>query len=710
VSLVNGRLTDRERDWLRNTVEACFRSAQAEHTERIQRFEEYYRKFRGLRRPPAFGEEEEPAFEVPAIQWMTYATWSRLVMAIAGPNAKIIVKPRGPADQKLVRKLECYMKWLVFEHMKAHIPLWRMFFQTALYGRSHGYLMWTTKTIDTPEGEQEIYAGPELVPLSPDQIILPAGDYASVQEAPWVIRRYWLMPQDLIDGEEQGRFEGITENLDLIINASKGIIDRSETPMLAAKDEAESAFPTSTSYTEQPLEVIEWYGKVREGEAEGKPGKHQIDVVVRYLRKVNLIIGVYDVKELFGKMSRRRPIVSFSMARDDSYWAPGIGELTFGICQEMTESDRTIARALQFASGPALFFRPTGGFDPESFRYRPGVAYPVDDPSSIKEISFRADIESALLRQQMLGTYLERVTGVTDQTLGRQLERPNAPRTLGGQQILLQQGTIRFALDEAFVREGIEEFLRHVWELDTEFSDKSVFFRVTEEDAGGLFPVRAGFSELTPAERTGFFDFSFTLGDEPSELNQKQMEALQLYQIDLGNPLIVQNPVALWEVTNRLHEAFGDDSFKEAVPRPPGMGNPKTPREEWTLALQGEDFMVHPMDNDEQHLAVHFADVEAERQARMPDENAIRRMLRHIAEHQSQLAQKRMMVGLARNLARDMEASTQDPSLGGIVARPPVPVSLQGLMGAVSDLAGGAQPAPPGGGAEGEKSNAVGRK
>lgn len=674
-------LSESEREKIRNHIEECFRGAYAAHQERLERFQNYYRQFRGLRDMPGYGQDDEPTFRVPAIKWATYAVWSRITLSLIGPGAKIKCVPRGPSDHKLVRKIETYMKWRLFEFMRIAQPLSTVLFQAVLYGRSHAYVPWSTKAIGTGHDRVVYYDGPELIPLWPDEIVLPAGDYRDIHDAPWVIRRYYITPQELIEGENEGRYVGIRENWERILAASSESRDRENQPLLWAKDEAENVNPDTLSSHEGSLEAWEWYGNWRTSSSYS-----QEQLMVRYLPKLNLMIGMYDLERLFPRMANKRPFISFSMASDGSYWCPGIGELTTEIANEMTESDKMIARALQFSNGPVLFFRPTGGFDPEAFRYRPGVAYPIDDPTSVREISFRADIEQALIRQQILASYLERVTGISDQTLGRSIERPNAPRTLGGQQILLQQGGVRFAIDEFYVREGMKNLLRHVWQLDSQFCDQSVFFRVTEEEAGGLFEVKGGFASLSPIEREFLVDFDFEMSDQPSEKELKKAEALQLYQLDLSNPLIVQNPRALWRITKRLHEAFGDEEFSSVVPEPPDIGMPKTPKEEWNLALQGEDFTVHPMDHDEQHLAAHYADVQMEMASRQPDLDAIRRMSRHIAEQQSQLMQKRMMAGLATKVARGM-AQTLDGA-GGILAQPEIPVSLHGIMQAVQDLAG----------------------
>ena len=62
--------------------------------------------------------------------------------------------------------------------------------------------------------------------------------------------------------------------------------------------------------------------------------------------------------------------------------------------------------------------------------------------------------------------YSERVTGVTDQNIGRTQSTPNAPRTARQTLALLEEGDVRASLDLTAIREDWGLILDHFWELE----------------------------------------------------------------------------------------------------------------------------------------------------------------------------------------------------------------------------------------------------
>jgi hypothetical protein len=123
------------------------------------------------------------------------------------------------------------------------------------------------------------------------------------------------------------------------------------------------------------------------------------------------------------------------------------------------------------------------------------------------------------------------------------------------------------------------------------------------------------------------------------------------------------NAQAQWYVLDDLFRKWGNDNFKKIVPKPPEMDMPRTPDEEFTRALQGQEIRVHPMDQDDQHLAEHQLQIQ---QTTDPDAKA--RLIQHTLEHQAQKQQKLMM---AAKIGAQMELAAQagiDPAqlMGGM--------------------------------------------
>jgi len=295
---------------------------------------------------------------------------------------------------------------------------------------------------------------------------------------------------------------------------------------------------------------------------------------------------------------------------------------------------------------------------------------------------------------------VERITGQSDQNMGRAIDRPNAPRTARGQIALLEEGNIRASLDVEVLREDFGVILSRVWQLDAEFCDDSEFFRVTEEEAGGLFETSQGGARMTSQERGGRYDFSVKFATSVYSKEAEKERQLALYQLDLANPLIATNPRALWMITNKVHSAMGDANFSDLVPEPPDLGMPKNPREEWTLILQGEEVNVNPGDNDKLHMLDHLRRLKEEQKASEPDQQAIEGLIGHIRDHQQQERQKALMQSMVQSLAQSL-AGNNEQTGGLTMQRPGVPLSLFGLQDTLQQLYQPQQGAPGGPGAGG---------
>jgi hypothetical protein len=264
--------------------------------------------------------------------------------------------------------------------------------------------------------------------------------------------------------------------------------------------------------------------------------------------------------------------------------------------------------------------------------------------------------------------------GVGDLNLGRTSDRPNQPRTVGGTIALLDESNVRFALDNRVFREDFGDILKHFWGLEIQFLPARQFFRVTEEKADGLFPVKDGGAFLDMEDRTGAFDFDIKLATSAVNKEVTRQRALELFSLDLQNPLIGANPNALWKATNKLHEAMGDREFRDLVPEPPEPDRSKTVTEELTLLMQGEAIHASPLDDDQQHIEGHQADIEWLGGQEEPDERTMQGLTAHIQEHIVQMQHKQFMEAMVRrtaeNVGRMMDRGQSPTELMGALEQP----------------------------------------
>lgn len=693
-------LSERERERLAHRIDQDVELARAAHARRMTRYRDYYARWRKKYEPPAAGDDDQANLKVPMIQWNTFAKWAQVMQSIFGDGARAIAEPTGPSDHRVVEKVGLFVTAAALQLIPRAVTKYAIAtFRAILFGRSIVYRPWERITQETPEGPQVLYDGMGFYPCWPDDIIVPAEDVETLQDFSFVVRKDRLTPDDLLRGEAEGRYEGITEHFEDILKGASGHEQRDSQgydEVKEEKDDAEGVEATGDTNT-GVLPVWEWFGRwrmLKDGADDADPCDVQrrelraTDIVVRYLPTLNLVIGVERLMDLYPRSRNRRPFAEFGLVKDGSYWGPGYGDMLYDVEDEQTDIQGIFTEAAEMMAAPPGFYEPASGVKPEEIRLRSGRMYPVQNANGMSWLSPKSDLNGLVILTQANNGIAERVTGLSDQNMGRSIERPNAPRTAAGQIALIEQGNIRGFLDVLFFQDDFGVYLRDVWELYSDLAPASLFFRVTEEDAGGLIPTKGGMAEMTKEEFGGRFDFRIKFAVSQWQREAEKERQLQLYGLDMQNPLIATNPRALWSVTSKIHKALGDPNFADLVPEPPDMGLPKNPREEWTLALQGEEITAHPMDNDDLHLVDHYRRVTDATVDERRDEDAIQRMTAHILEHHQAKRTKMLMQALTQQLTDSLAQNIQQPGAGGLQVGAGQPVGLQQLQQHLAELTG----------------------
>lgn len=712
-------LSERELDRLKQRIRADYDAAQADHQTRMRRFTAAYRRFRGRTDPAYAGQGGEANFLVPVTQWAVYAKLAKETAAIFGEGADVIADPIGPSDREESTLVQAFLKWRVFSDMKIVLPATTFNFRKVVFGRSHALSTWDRRTYRVPlrdgnEAEEVAYEGPGFRPLWPDDLVVPAEDAETIHDFSFAIVKDRVTPNDLLLGEESGKYQGIQKHFENIVNFANDRKQRDDGDTVKSeKDLAEGVLYEGNQSAGNVLRIWTWYGKWRmlKGRADARldnfkgRNKFESDLAVAYLPDLDLIVGAQDLAQMYPRKEKRRPLVEAAMAADGSYWCAGYGELLDAIEQELSVNHNYAQEAGEATAFPPILYRPGTGFDPENQEYGPRAAIACDDPQSAKQMDIRANFEWPMLAEQKLIGYVERITGLSDMNLGRAIDRPNAPKTARQTIALLEEGDVRGSLELTILREHWAAILKHFWELEQDYAPERVFFRVTEADPEGLLDIKQGGAYMTADERGGRYDFRLKFASSVYSKQQQKEETLALYQIDLQNPLIIQNPRALWVILNEVHKAFGDDKFARIIPEPPDLGMPRPPIEEWNDALEGRDVHVNPLDHDELHLIDHKRRLEEAANDPDRDRWAYDTMLAHVYEHMQQIRQKQIMQAMASSLAQSM---AQNTATGRGLTNMQMPLGLQHVGAIAQQLnpmggpdGGGAVGAEPGGAAPG---------
>jgi hypothetical protein len=535
--------------------------------------------------------------------------------------------------------------------MKATLPLIAWCWHAVFFGRGFLYRQWSEVGEDCVEGGSSgVYDGPECFPCDPDMIILPADEAKSIHKCSWVIHRRFPRPDQLLEDETAGRAFGVSDEFEEILNRSKdsragGVYDGQVGPTQQTRDRAAGVSPSGQGDVEA-LEVWDWYGRWRLPRAADATlmdfenrDMRETDLIVTYIPSMSRIIGVRKLRDLYPGAQRPRPFSEMSMSVDGSAWPKGLGEMLWNLQNSIDANEQLIDEITRLTAMPPVFYNPASGWDPDTTPLSPGGTYQTTDPAGVNQLKITANVAPLMARSQAILGYVQRLSRVTDPNMG--LGSPNV-QTAAGQLAMIEQSNVGVAMDTTFLREHLATFIQDIWELDCAFSDESTFFRVTEEDAEGLFDTKDGGAQITREERHGRFDFTLKFATSQFSKQQNEAKAVQEYTLLIANPLVAQNPKALWVAANKLLRALGRGDFSEYVPMPADSDLPVMPAEEWTHILQGEDVQVHPGDNDQLHIVSHMKMVAMENQAKNPDVEAIHKMLAHVVEHQVQKRDKAM--------------------------------------------------------------------
>jgi hypothetical protein len=677
-------LSETELKLLATQIDTDKQNADADHETRKARNKIFYELWRSRVAPlvAADGTKGEANFKVPLTKWQLMGKCAKEADALLGDDMQVVAVPVGPTDQAQVAKVGLWQTWRVKNDMKIVTPLIEFLFNKNCYGRAFAKLPYDIETY-TQGGKEIIWReGPKFIPIDNDYFITPAERVKNLHEFSWVIYEYSITLDDLLEGEAAGKYVGITDNWADIFRAAKDTATEASDgthPVQDSKDALEGVNRQDSQSMGEFVKVYEYYGYWRmladpETDAQiddfDNREKKRTEIVACYLPHCNRIISVQKLEDLYPGMPLRRPFVESSLQKTGDYWGMGLPEMLMDIETELTVNNNNTTEAGEVSTGPMLAVRPTAAQKVKQTKWEPRMILEVDDPErDVRLLNFDVDMTYTVTQEQRLRGYAELVTGISDQALGRSPDRPNAPKTARGQILLDENNNIRLSLDMLGLREDFKLILQRIWLLDSQYAPDDMFFRVTEEQAKGLFDTEKGFGKLTPEERGGRFDFDIQFATSVYSREVEKQREMELAQIALSTQLVAMNPQATWNVLNSLYKSFGKEDFKMIVPKPPDIDMPYEPDEEWARALQGLDLHVHALDQDILHLQQHkqqLAEQMAKPESRR-DKDAINRMIAHSFEHEQQKQKKLEMAAQTAAQMAAMQAAGINPEqiMGG---------------------------------------------
>lgn len=439
------------------------------------------------------------------------------------------------------------------------------------------------------EFEQEVinkvYEGPIAEWVSPEDVLIIKGE-GDPQDADSLIHRQFVTASDMWTLVEQRVFDE---------EAVKAVIASGENPVSGSlnseiKDErARNAGKTGidTEVDLERYEILEAYLKV------DVDGSGILSDVVAWVHEETGEILRANYLHRIHK-NGMRPFVKVDFyKRPGEEMGMGLIEVLHPLTKEMDAMHNIRIDFGMLSTMPFGFYRPASSIKPEKLKLEPGTLIPVDNPAADivfpnmgNRTTFGFNEENALMGM------VERMTGVSDVTLGIVSGSQGATRTATGTRALQQESNANLNVHLRRLVMGWKQCLAILQHMLQQRMPKGFEFRVTGKDGKDFF------AKIRDAKNiAGDFDFEVASDSTQSNPTIQQAVASQILQL-VQNPLFIQlgtvNAGNIYEAQKNFLKSMGVQDWSRFLSKPPEHQIILSPEEELFRVINGQNVPVLP--------------------------------------------------------------------------------------------------------------------
>jgi len=358
--------------------------------------------------------------------------------------------------------------------------------------------------------EEVVYNNPTWINIPVEDVIV-SSRARSIEDAKFVAHRF----RSTLDELRKKQRSGIYQNVGLIEAGETGeFIDGQR---LSDVQTSQEGAGSDTSLSQDDLsgdvECIEWHGKYdidNDGYLE--------DVIVTYVRESKTILSAIESPYLHGK----KPFASITpFPMPGRLYAPGIPELIHDLQYELNAIHNQRIDNGSITNAPMIRYDPASDIDPDVHKIFPGSML----PAAKDEISIlpTPDVKFSQFREEEnVRKMIQDRLGITDIQIGS-ADPSITNDTATGISTIVQEQNQRLELIFKNVRLGLDEAAKQTHQLQQQFGDDQIFYRVVEN-------ATETFKTISQREIQGLFDIEIAA---TSVTTNKSLD-LQALQQQLG--------------------------------------------------------------------------------------------------------------------------------------------------------------------------------
>lgn len=198
----------------------------------------------------------------------------------------------------------------------------------------------------------------------------------------------------------------------------------------------------------------------------------------------------------------------------------------------------------------------------------------------------------------LIKSYSQEITTVSESMMGK---LPPSDTTATTMLAVMEQGMKVFSAIHKRLHKALGKELKKIFLINSIYLDENVYALVQDSTSRAMLTYRSGKSDFAN-------NIDVIPNSDPNITSraEKLIKAREVYQLVMSNPLMSQNPEAIYEITRDMLEANEVQNIDKILKRPQPPQEPPdfSPQEENSHFLAEKD--VHPLPQQD-----HFAHLEA---------------------------------------------------------------------------------------------------
>lgn len=268
------------------------------------------------------------------------------------------------------------------------------------------------------------------------------------------------------------------------------------------------------------------------------------------------------------------------------------------VCEWEAIHNQRVAKG-QWSNLPFFFYKSGGRFNPQAITLMPGRGYPLDSPSEVNFPQPPMPDQSYYNEERLLLDYFDRILALGDVIQGVQGKGDSsATNTIQS----AQRAGIRLSNPINRIGVAIDELIGHIWDLNKLCAPPVKEFKVA--GVGDGTPIFNKMSRNDYNTQVGFKVKMATMYD----VQMLRDSAMLNYRTAITNPLIMNDPAAMYDLTSQTFDALGM-KIKLQVP---DQAKAKSVFETIDMIEQGMPVDPMPGIDPDEHMAGIQAFIESE--------------------------------------------------------------------------------------------------